>query len=252
MLPIIIIIGETVGCLYRAKYSRLYITYQHTVEYEMVKTEYIVFLITAALIVNTYYDGQPLKMFQTNQKWIKMATFGFIGLSLFLFLRRNPDNSRQLLFHANDIIKYMPISKGTADMITPFFDMTGWVPPPNDGGLMAGSMGTRMAQPSLGGGTPGARMAQPSLGGGTPGATPAERRLLNSGKGSSKRSVSETKKKYVAAQQGWKCGDCQRQLPAWFEVDHVIALEHGGSNHVDNLVALCRDCHGKKTAMSFL
>jgi 5-methylcytosine-specific restriction endonuclease McrA len=41
-------------------------------------------------------------------------------------------------------------------------------------------------------------------------------------------------------------------LPAWFEVDHVIALEHGGSNHVDNLVALCRDCHGKKTAMSFL
>jgi 5-methylcytosine-specific restriction endonuclease McrA len=76
--------------------------------------------------------------------------------------------------------------------------------------------------------------------------------LLNSGKGSSKRSVSETKKKYVAAQQGWKCGDCQRQLPAWFEVDHVIALEHGGSNHIDNLVALCRDCHGKKTAMSFL
>jgi HNH endonuclease len=207
----------------------------------MVKTEYIVFIITAALIVNTYYDGQPLKMFQTNQKWIKMATFGFIGLSLFLFLRRNPDNSRQLLFHANDIIKYMPISKGTADMITPFFDMTG-----------GGTPGTTNHTPSWGGGTPGGTPSTtnhtPSLGGGTP----AERRILNSGKSSSKRSVSETKKKYVAAQQGWKCGDCQRQLPAWFEVDHVIALEHGGSNHVDNLVALCRDCHGKKTAMSFL
>jgi 5-methylcytosine-specific restriction endonuclease McrA len=98
------------------------------------------------------------------------------------------------------------------------------------------------------GGTSGA------MGGGPPSGSvsAAERRVLNSGKGSSKRSVSETKKKYVAAQQGWKCGDCQRQLPAWFEVDHVIALEHGGSNHVDNLVALCRDCHGKKTAMSFL
>ena len=95
----------------------------------MVKTEYIVFIITAVLIVNTYYDGQPLKMFQSNQKWIKMATFGFIGLSLFMFLRRNPENSRQLLFHANDIIKYMPISKGTADMITPFFDMTRVAPP---------------------------------------------------------------------------------------------------------------------------
>ena len=223
----------------------------------MVKTEYIVFIITAVLIINTYYDGQPLKMFQSNQKWIKMATFGFIGLSLFLFLRRNPENSRQLLFHANDIIKYMPISKGTADMITPFFDMTGrplGVPPPHDGGGMGGAIGGAMGGAM--GSAVGARTAQPiarpSLGGGTPGATPAERRLLSSGKNSSKRSVSETKKKYVAAQQGWKCGDCQRQLPAWFEVDHVIALEHGGSNHVDNLVALCRDCHGKKTAMSFL
>ena len=211
----------------------------------MVKTEYIVFIITAVLIVNTYYDGQPLKMFQSNQKWIKMATFGFIGLSLFMFLRRNPENSRQLLFHANDIIKYMPISKGTADMITPFFDMTR-VTPPHDGGAIGGAMGGAMDS------AVGTRIARPSWGGGTPGGTPAERRLLNSGKNSSKRSVSETKKKYVAAQQGWKCGDCQRQLPAWFEVDHVIALEHGGSNHIDNLVALCRDCHGKKTAMSFL
>jgi hypothetical protein len=224
----------------------------------MIKVEYIVFIITAILIANTYYDGHLMKMFQSNQKLIKMATFGFVGLSLFLFLRRNPENSRQLLFHANDIIKYMPISKGTADMITPFFDFTrgsAGGPPLNGGGAMggttAGMMGGIMAGATGGamsGGTSGA------MGGGTPGGSvsAAERRVLNSGKGSSKRSVSETKKKYVAAQQGWKCGDCQRQLPAWFEVDHVIALEHGGSNHVDNLVALCRDCHGKKTAMSFL
>ena len=214
----------------------------------MIKTEYIVFIITAVLIANTYYDGQLLKLFQSNQKWIKMATFGFIGLSLFLFLRRNPENSRQLFYHANDIIKYMPISKGTADMITPFFDMTR-VPPPNDGGAIGGQT-SGASSSAIGRAMSSALGTTPSLGGGSMSA--AERRLLNSGKGSSKRSVSETKKKYVAAQQGWKCGDCQRQLPAWFEVDHVIALEHGGSNHVDNLVALCRDCHGKKTAMSFL
>ena len=212
----------------------------------MVKAEYIVFLVAAVLIVNTYYDGRLMKMFQSNQKWMKMAMFAFAGLSLFLFLRRNPENSRQLMYHANDIIKYMPISKGTADMITPFFDMTGGGPSPNDGGQTSGAMSSAMGVRTA------PNIAQPSVGGGTPGGTPAERRILNSGKGSSKRSVSETKKKYVAAQQGWKCGDCQRQLPAWFEVDHVIALEHGGSNHVDNLVALCRDCHGKKTAMSFL
>jgi hypothetical protein len=207
----------------------------------MVKTEYIVFIITAFLIANTYYDGQFIKMFQSNQKWIKMLTFGFIGLSLFMFLRRNPENSRQLLYHANDIIKYMPISKGTADMITPFFDFTSRHSEgiPHGGTNTGRPMAQPMAQP----------IVRPSLVGG---GTAAERRVINSGKGSSKRSVSETKKKYVAAQQGWKCGDCQRQLPAWFEVDHVIALEHGGSNHIDNLVALCRDCHGKKTAMSFL
>jgi hypothetical protein len=207
----------------------------------MVKTEYIVFIITAFLIANTYYDGQFIKMFQSNQKWIKMLTFGFIGLSLFMFLRRNPENSRQLLYHANDIIKYMPISKGTADMITPFFDFTSRHSEgiPRGGTNTGRPMAQPMAQP----------IVRPSLVGG---GTAAERRVINSGKGSSKRSVSETKKKYVAAQQGWKCGDCQRQLPAWFEVDHVIALEHGGSNHIDNLVALCRDCHGKKTAMSFL
>jgi len=222
----------------------------------MIKTEYIVFIITAILIANTYYDGQLLKLFQSNQKWIKMATFGFIGLSLFLFLRRNPENSRQLFYHANDIIKYMPISKGTADMITPFFDMTRGSPP-HDGGAIGGQT-SGASSSAIGRAMSSALGTTPSLGGGTPGGTPggsmsaAERRVLNSGKGSSKRSVSETKKKYVAAQQGWKCGDCQRQLPAWFEVDHVIALEHGGSNHVDNLVALCRDCHGKKTAMSFL
>ena len=77
-------------------------------------------------------------------------------------------------------------------------------------------------------------------------------KIITSGKtggtGPTKRSVSESKKKFVAAQQSWKCGDCKRQLPGWFEVDHKIRLEHGGSNAVDNLVALCRDCHGKKTA----
>jgi len=245
----------------------------------MIKVEYIIFVITAILIVNTYYDGNLFKMFQSNQKLIKMATYGFVGLSLFLFLRRNPENSRQLLFHANDIIKYMPISKGTADMITPFFDFTNNKSFLNNDVNMLPAHQNMMSSYMAGGGgggggggdgggrgganlTGNARYVEAELTGSGGGkasnriipnnASAAERRLLNSGKGSNKRSVSETKKKYVAAQQGWKCGDCQRQLPAWFEVDHVIALEHGGSNHVDNLVALCRDCHGKKTAMSFL
>jgi hypothetical protein len=74
-------------------------------------------------------------------------------------------------------------------------------------------------------------------------------RIQSSGKTSSKRSVSETKKKFVAAQQNWKCGKCQQQLTAWFEVDHTKRLDQGGTNDISNLVALCRNCHGEKTSM---
>jgi 5-methylcytosine-specific restriction endonuclease McrA len=77
----------------------------------------------------------------------------------------------------------------------------------------------------------------------------ANRRMLQSGKNATKRSVSETKKKYVASMQDWKCGECGDRLNAWFEVDHKVRLEYGGGNDVQNLVALCRECHGKKTAM---
>ena len=77
-------------------------------------------------------------------------------------------------------------------------------------------------------------------------------RMMHSGKTGTKRSVSETKKKFVASRQNWKCGDCGDQLSAWFEVDHKTRLEYGGSNHIDNLIALCRECHGKKTTIENL
>ena len=72
---------------------------------------------------------------------------------------------------------------------------------------------------------------------------------LTSSSRTHKRSVSETKKKYIASQQNWKCNQCKQQLTAWFEVDHVRRLDQGGTNDVNNLVALCRNCHGEKTSM---
>jgi 5-methylcytosine-specific restriction endonuclease McrA len=83
---------------------------------------------------------------------------------------------------------------------------------------------------------------------GSNGLSNSDRRIVNSGKNGTKRSVSETKKKYVASQQDWKCGHCEAQLDHTFEIDHRVRLEYGGGNDVQNLVALCRNCHGKKTA----
>lgn len=62
-----------------------------------------------------------------------------------------------------------------------------------------------------------------------------------------KRKVSEQTKKYVAAKQLWKCLMCKKLLDASYEVDHRIPLYKGGTNKVDNLQALCRNCHGLKT-----
>ena len=180
---------------------------------------------------NTYYDGKYLKVFHSWQKEIKMSTFAFVGLSLYIFLKKNPGQSQTMMSHANDIIRYMPISRSSADMLSPFLDFANNKSLFQEGGAGNVDVNVNVARH-------GPKEAQ------------MEARIMASGRNNAtKRSVSETKKKFVAAQQSWKCGHCDRQLPAWYEVDHIVRLEHGGSNNVDNLVALCRDCHGKKTAM---
>jgi len=62
-----------------------------------------------------------------------------------------------------------------------------------------------------------------------------------------KRNVTGLTKKKVAASQEWKCGACSLTLDETYEVDHKLALYKGGSNDIDNLVALCPHCHRKKT-----
>lgn len=62
-----------------------------------------------------------------------------------------------------------------------------------------------------------------------------------------RRSVSGYLKRKIAADQQWKCGHCNSTLDETYEVDHKIGLFEGGTNDISNLIALCRNCHGKKT-----
>lgn len=197
------------------------------------RIELWIFLITGALIYNAYYDGIYTKMIHSNMKYIKIGLIGLGGLILYLFFKRHPGESHSMLKHAADLIKYMPIDKKSKDLVSPFLDFT------NNNSFFSPEEAPSAAQSNIG-------------------LTPQMKRMMNSGgqqNGGVKRmnrSVSETKKKYVAAQQNWCCGHCHAQLDASFEVDHTIELQHGGTNELSNLVALCRNCHGKKTTTNKL
>ena len=191
------------------------------------RLEIFVLVITAFLIYNAYHDGKYTKMLLSYKKYYKMALIGFLALCFYIMLKRNPLQSKNMLLYTTNMIKYMPIDKSSMDMISPIFDLS-----TKTGGFMEGFNS---------GLNPGHNY--------NPVLISNQQRNLLSGQKPVKRSVSETKKKYVASMQDWKCGQCNKKLSHTFEVDHKIRLEHGGGNDVTNLVALCRECHGEKTAM---
>lgn len=181
------------------------------------KLEILFIIITLFFAYNTYYDGKYTKMLYRYKKHFQIGVIVIIGLSIYLLLKKNPSGSKNLLLYTNNMIKFLPISKTSIDMVSPVLDLTSSYV--NDTGMV-----NNMRNSSID-------------------------KIMNSGKHGGKRSVSETKKKFIASQQNWKCGRCNSQLNAWFEVDHKIRLNDGGGNEVDNLIALCRDCHGYKTTM---
>ena len=175
------------------------------------KLEIFIFGLIAFFLYDAYHKQKYTSMILSYKKHFKTLFWIFTLFSLYLYVKKAPVNGQNMLYYANNIIKSMPIDRSTMHLLSPVIDFT-------HGKSFMEKVNTIPAPVEVG--------AKPT-----------------------KRSVSETKKKFVASQQGWKCNDCKEQLNAWYEVDHVIRLEYGGSNGTDNLVALCRECHGRKTAM---
>ena len=201
------------------------------------RIEIMIMLVTGFLIANVYTDGKYWKLLQTNQKYYKMAGIALGGLMMYVLFKKFPSKAQDIIRGSNEYIKYLPIDRETTSMLSPILDFTSKQNLYNDTDDLMFPVTSTAAAP------PGSidRLARSGGGGGAAAGTKA-----------TKRSVSETKKKFVASSQNWKCGDCGEQLSAWFEVDHKVRLEYGGSNHIDNLVALCRECHGRKTTMENL
>ena len=191
------------------------------------RLELYIFEITGFLLYNAYHDGKYTKMLLAYKKYYKMFFIAILAFCFYLMIKRNPLQTKNMLLYTNNLVKYMPIDKTSLDMITPIFDLS-----TKSNGFMQGLNSDL---------NPGYNY--------NPVLMSQQMRNLTSGPKPVKRSVSETKKKYVASMQDWKCGQCNKKLSHTFEVDHKIRLEHGGGNDVTNLVALCRECHGEKTAM---
>ena len=195
------------------------------------KLELTMMALAAFIGFNIYHDGKYTKMIMGWKKHFKIISVVIFFFFMYLFMKKHPNDYTSMLTHVNGMIKYLPIDKQSADMITPFLSATtgsamNHITPQYKRMLNSGIPNT--SHDTLG-------MEQ----------VKANDRLHN-------RSVSAVKKKYVASMQGWSCAKCQNQLDAWFEVDHKHRLDQGGSNHVSNLEALCRNCHGIKTGMESL
>lgn len=190
------------------------------------KKDLWILIVTAVIVANMYYDNALVKYAKQWKKYYKMGGVAIFGMLLFLFCRRNPRESQSLLANANDLLKFMPIDRNTSSLLQPILKYNRFQKP---------NLREKYNYPSV----YGDQQSKPNI----------QPNYPHIGGSRSKRSVSETKKKFVASNQNWQCGDCQTQLTAWFEVDHKLSLEYGGTNDTQNLVALCRNCHGKKTAL---
>jgi hypothetical protein len=181
-------------------------------------------------------------------KYIKISMIGFGGLILYLFLKRHPGESHSLFKHAAAIIKYMPIDKNSKSLMTPFLDIT------SNGSFFSPQMISNTSGVTGNNSSAAQPMIQPRTSNNYNhnGGRSNISNNGNVGMKPTKRSVSETKKKYVASSQSWTCNHCKQQLDATYEIDHIIELQNGGTNDITNLVALCRNCHGKKTMMNRL
>ena len=180
------------------------------------KRSALVVLICGAIVWDIVSGGKVQRRLVDIQKYGKAGIALVVGLGVLLMVNKPGNSKADIMQTASDIVSVMPASATTR--------------------LMKGGIGF-MSQT---GGSSSSATAWTGQSAPLGQAAPIERRTKA-------RSVSEARKKAVAASQGWKCSACNNVLSATYEVDHIIELQDGGSNEVDNLTAMCRNCHGDKT-----
>ncbi len=183
-----------------------------------IRRSFLVIAICAVVIGDILTGGALQRKAFTFKRYGQAAMIALVGLGVLVLVNRPGADKMGMMQTASNVVSAMPTSATTSLLQSGI-------------GFMGGHAATLTPSPThMGGGRLGGRA------GADPGAVTVP-----------KRSVSDARKKVVAAGQGWTCAHCHETLEASYEVDHVIELQDGGTNDVSNLMALCRNCHGRKT-----
>jgi 5-methylcytosine-specific restriction endonuclease McrA len=62
-----------------------------------------------------------------------------------------------------------------------------------------------------------------------------------------RKKISKEVRHQIVEKQGKICGECKLSLTPYFQIDHMIGLQFGGTDHESNLMALCCECHAMKS-----
>lgn len=62
-----------------------------------------------------------------------------------------------------------------------------------------------------------------------------------------RRKISKDLRQKIADKQGNACGSCNLTLTSYFQIDHTVGLQFGGTDEESNLMALCCECHAMKS-----
>jgi hypothetical protein len=62
-----------------------------------------------------------------------------------------------------------------------------------------------------------------------------------------RKKINKDVRQQIVEKQGNTCGECKLVLSAYFQIDHIIGLQFGGTDEESNLMALCCECHAIKS-----
>ena len=142
------------------------------------RIEILIIAATAFFVANTYKDGLYVAKLKSWKKYYQMIGIAFVGISSYAYIKKYPEIPR-ILQSAKCVLRYIPIDWDAGDYLTPLLNMA-------SGSQNVVSMSAKL---------------NPLDYDKTMFYMPQQKRMMSSGGKTTKRSVSETKKKYVAAQQ---------------------------------------------------